>query len=84
MRRYRDLPSSAGDLHRLLAGADLDGWFRDDDGRLVFARGKHAGRPFAEVAERHPDYVGWLLSLDLLDDTRAMIAEAADGPRRRS
>jgi len=76
LRKYRDLPPTVGELHKLLTGADLGGWFRDDDGRLVFARGKHAGRPLADVAARCPDYVRWLLSLDLLDDTRALVEQA--------
>ncbi len=79
LRRYPGLPRSAAELHRHLTTADVAGWFRRDDGRVVFAKGKHAGRPLADVAARHPDYVRWLLSLDLLDDTRALITAAAGG-----
>src|SRR5262245_41599378 len=44
LHRYRDLPRTVGELHAQLAELDLGGWFRRQDGKIVLAVGKHAGR----------------------------------------
>lgn len=79
LRRYRDLPRTVAELHRHLTEADLGGWFRRRDGRLMLAMGKHVGCLLSEVVRQHPDYVRWLLSLELLDDTRQIIEAALSG-----
>ncbi len=75
--RYSDLPRTPDQLHHCLTGADIAGWFRLDDGRPVFAREKHASHPLAEIVERHPKHIRWLLSLDLLDDARHLVTAAS-------
>ena len=42
----------------------FDRWFRDRRGALVFNRGKHKGTTLAEVAEREPDYLEWMMGVD--------------------
>jgi hypothetical protein len=58
---------------------DAAWWFRRRDGQITLAMDKHAGRMPAEVAERHPDDIRWLLALNLLDGTRRVIEEASSG-----
>jgi DNA polymerase-3 subunit epsilon len=76
LSRYRDLHRTVPELHRQLTGADLGGWFRCQDGTIVLAARKHAGRPLTGVIERQPDCIRWLLSLALLEDTRHIIVTA--------
>jgi DNA polymerase-3 subunit epsilon len=77
--RYRDLPCTVPALHTQLTDLDLGGWFRRDDGNIVLAVGKHAGRRLADVVKRHPDYIRWVLAQPLLDDTRSIIESALKG-----
>lgn len=79
LKRYRDLPRTVAELHKHLTEVDLGGWFRLRDGQLVLAMGKHAGCLLSEVARRHPDYLRWLLSLELLDDIRQIVESALNG-----
>lgn len=74
--RYMDLPSDVAALHELLTDIDVGGRFRTDEGRAVFAFGKHRGRPLDEVARREPGYLEWFLREDFLDDAKALVEEA--------
>ncbi len=76
--RYDDLPRTVDALHGSTTDVDVGGRFRTEGGRVVFAFGKHRGRPLDEVARRAPGYVGWLLGQDLLDDARGLIGRALD------
>ena len=58
---------------------DLGGWFRRQDGKIVLAVGKHAGRSLADVVAQHPDYLRWMLAQPLLDDARSLIESALNG-----
>ena len=49
------LPPHPSDLHAVLNAVDVGGRFGVSGGAVVFAFGKHAGKPLAEVARRHPD-----------------------------
>lgn len=76
LARYRDLPRTVAELHRKTVGVDVGGWFRREGGRIVFAVGKHQGRPLAGVAHDAPDYLQWMLHQNLLDDARALVKRA--------
>ena len=69
--RYADLPRTVAGLHESMTDVDVGGRFRTEGGRVVFAFGKHLGRPLDEVARRDPGYLGWLLNQDFLDDAKA-------------
>jgi len=56
------LPPHPADIHALLHPVDVGGKFCRENGAVVFAFGKHAGRPLAEVARAHPDYLEWVLT----------------------
>jgi len=42
----------------------LEQWFKKEGAELVFRRGKHKGRPLAEVAARERGYLEWMLGAD--------------------
>ncbi len=45
----------------------LEQWFNKEGTELIFRRGKHRGRPLAEVAAREADYLEWMLGADDMD-----------------
>ena len=55
---------------------DVDGRFRNEGGRVVFAFGKHLGRPIDEVARLDPGYLSWFLDRDFLDDAKVLVGRA--------
>lgn len=57
------LPADPAALHASLAEVDAAGKFRRGaGGGPVFAFGKHAGRPLADVARTDPGYLAWVLA----------------------
>ena len=71
------LPPVPTDLHATIAEVDVGGTFRRDPGGVVvFAVGKHRGRPLAEVAAAAPDYLRWMLGQSFLDDALALVRDA--------
>ena len=69
LERYRDLPRKVDELHAYCERGrpfqtPFDRWFQDREGSLVFNQGKHMGRALAEVAERAPDYLEWIIRTD--------------------
>ena len=61
---------------------DVAGKFRrGDGGAVVFAFGKHAGRPLAEVARADRGYLRWLLTRPLLPDAHALVRAALAAPK---
>lgn len=82
--RYADLPRTVDGLHGLCsdtAALDMSGMFgRDEDGGIVFVKGKYKGRALEEVASDKPDYLDWMLKADFFDDTKAIAAEALGRP----
>lgn len=62
--RYRHLPRDLDGLHQYCEEARptrrYDGWFDDQSGVLVFARGKHAGVPLSQVVQSDPGYLEWM------------------------
>ena len=73
---YADLPRTVAALHESMTDVDVAGRFRTDDGRVVFAFGKHRGRPLEEVARQDPGYLTWFLDQDFLDDAKALVGQA--------
>lgn len=74
--RYPDLPRTVRDLDDRFAGVDVMGRFRREDDAIVFAFGKHAGKPLREVATESPDYLQWMLAGSFLDDVKDIIRNA--------
>ena len=76
LARYADLPRTVAALHASMTDVDIGGRFRTEGGRVVFAFGKHLGRPLDEVACRDPGYLSWLLNQDFFDDAKALVGQA--------
>ena len=68
LRYYPEMPRRVDLLQEEFAGPDVAGRFRLEGGDVVFASGKHQGRPVVEVARREPGYLRWMLDGDFLDD----------------
>jgi DNA polymerase-3 subunit epsilon len=79
VRRYKDIPKTAEGLgayvaeHRKKRTLDSGGWFISRYGKPALARGKHQGMLIREVEERDPDYLDWMLSVGLPEDTIEVI-----------
>jgi DNA polymerase-3 subunit epsilon len=78
--RYADLPRTIEGLHAACNdpnAIDMSGMFgRDEDGVVVFIRGKYKGRSLDDIAASKPDYLEWMQREDFYDDTKAIAAEA--------
>lgn len=77
--RYADLPGTIEvlDSHCNDPDAiDMSAMFgRDEDGAVVFLRGKYRGRSLSHIAAAKPDHLEWMQREDFYDDTRAIAAE---------
>ncbi len=76
-------------IHRIHHAADDR--FVDNDrkfywrgGEAYFAFSKHKDRPLAEVAEKDPGFLNWLLSADFSEETKEIARKALNGelPRK--
>lgn len=86
LQRYGHLPRDLAGLHAYCEEyaptlTELDRWFSPEEEGRVFRRGKHRGRPLAEVAKEEPDYLRWMMGADDMDDE--VIAVVADALRDR-
>ncbi len=85
LERYPHLPADLDELHRYCEEyapfrTEVDRWFSGSEGARVFRRGKHRGRPLAEVAQDEPDYLRWMLGLDDMDDeVKNVVRQALNG-----
>lgn len=85
IERYPDLPGDVGALEALLVppppqnAVDRSGKFVLRDGSVVFAFGKHSGKPLAQVARTHRDYLEWILRTDFPEDARSHVERALRG-----
>jgi len=74
LERYPHLPRDLDQLDRYCDEVqpfetEVERWFEETpEGHRLFRRGKHRGRPLAEIAGQHPDYLEWMLGLDDLDE----------------
>jgi DNA polymerase III subunit epsilon len=79
LRKYKDLPSTPERLsayiaeHRKKRALDSGGWFIPRYGKPALARGKYQGMLIREIEETDPDYLDWMLSLGLPEDTIGVI-----------
>jgi DNA polymerase III subunit epsilon len=86
LERYEHVPNDMDGLNRYCDEAmpirtELDSWFQEKDGGLVFRRGKHKGRTLVEVAENEPDYLDWMLGVDDMDEeVLEVVRGALSGP----
>jgi DNA polymerase-3 subunit epsilon len=77
--KYADLPNTPNGLSRFIAEnrrtrtLDSGGWFEMRDGEPAFARGRHQGLPIFEVAKVAPEYLEWMLTAGLPNDTIKLI-----------
>ena len=77
------LPAAPADLHAPLVEVDVAGKFRrGPGGAVVFAFGKHVGRPLAEVVSFDLGYLQWMLTRPFLDDAHALVRAAVAAARR--
>jgi DNA polymerase-3 subunit epsilon len=70
--RYPHLPRDMDALHRYCdevfpIRTAVEQWFKKEGEELIFRRGKHKGRPLAEVAAQEVDYLEWMLGADDMD-----------------
>jgi DNA polymerase-3 subunit epsilon len=75
LNRYGDIPNTAEGIsayvaeHRKKRALDSGGWFISRNGKPALARGKYQGMLIREIEESDPDYLDWMMSLGLPEDT---------------
>ena len=88
LSKYVDLPRDVASLHEHFRDprvVDLDGFFAfDDGGSIVFEKGKHRGRFLHIIAKSDRKYLEWMLTTDLMDDTKQVVRRTLGGPREVS
>ncbi len=82
IERYPHLPRDMDALHSYCDEAlpirtAIEQWFKKDGAEMVFRRGKHKGRPLADVAAREADYLDWMLGADDMDTEVLDVVRAA-------
>ncbi len=89
LRRYADLPRDVAALHELSRPpegrfVDPDKRFLWRDGEIVFAFGQYRGTRLAEVAEKNPSYLDWIVEGSFPDEAKRIARDAQRGviPRR--
>lgn len=79
MKKYQDLPNRPDYLAEFIAERrrtrvlDSAGWFLIRHGQPAFARGRHKGMRLIDVVRSSPEYIEWLLSTGLPEDTLAIV-----------
>jgi DNA polymerase-3 subunit epsilon len=84
LERYDDLPRTVEGLDGWLRAGrpnavDLTGKFVWQDREIVFAFGKHQGKPLRAVAAQAPDYLKWIVGSDFPDDAKTLVEGALRG-----
>jgi DNA polymerase-3 subunit epsilon len=89
LRRYPDLPHDVEGLHEISRPpegryADPDKRFLWRDGEIVFAFSEHRGKTLAEVAEKHPGFLDWMISKGFSEESKQIARDARKGvfPRK--
>jgi len=89
LRRYPDLPRDVEGLHEISRPpegrfADPDKRFLWRDGEIVFAFSEHRGKTLAEVAEKHPGFLDWMLTKSFSEESKQIARDARKGvfPRK--
>ena len=80
--RYPDLPRDLPGLHAYCDEVspfrtEVDRWFQEASGGLVFRRGKHRGEALSQVATEAPDYLQWMLGADDMDEEVLAVVRGA-------
>jgi DNA polymerase-3 subunit epsilon len=82
LAKYKDLPTTVADP----AGfggqtreqyADAGRWFIRRNGDLIFTKGKHRGKPLAQVASAATDYLEWMVNNCALPEDSAKFVQQA-------
>jgi len=85
LQRYPHLPRDLDGLHayceeRYPTRSEVDRWFSSGAEGRVFRRGKHVGRPLAEVVQSDPDYLRWMMRAEDMDEEVVrLVQEALEG-----
>lgn len=89
LKRYPDLPRDVARLHEISRPpegryADPDKRFLWRDGEIVFAFSEHRGKTLAEVAEKHPGFLDWMISKTFSEESKQIARDARKGvfPRK--
>ncbi len=89
LRRYADLPRDVAALHDLSRPpesrfVDPDKRFLWRDGEVVFAFGQHRGTRLADVAEKNPSYLDFIVEGSFPDEAKRIARDARRGifPRK--
>lgn len=73
LNRYEHIPRDLDGLHAYCeeyapTRTEVERWFGPEGEGRLFRRGKHKGKPLAEVAREAPDYLNWMLGADDMDE----------------
>jgi DNA polymerase-3 subunit epsilon len=84
LARYEHVPRELDGLHAYCeeyapTRSEVDRWFSPEDEGRVFRRGKHKGKPLADVARDTPDYLQWMMGADEMDEDVVAIVRTALG-----
>ena len=82
LARYPHVPQDLAGLHDYCeeyapTRTEVDRWFGPEDEGRPFRRGKHRGKPLADVAKETPDYLQWMMGADEMDEDVIAIVKAA-------
>jgi len=82
LERYPEVPRDLDGLHAYCDEVspfrtEVDRWFQEKDGKLVFRRGKHRGELLSQVAATSPDYLQWMLGTDDMDEEVLVLVRKA-------
>ena len=82
IERYPHLPRDMDALHAycdevLPIRTAIEQWFEKEGAELIFRRGKHEGRPLAEVAAQETGYLEWMLGADDMGQEVLEVVRAA-------
>jgi DNA polymerase-3 subunit epsilon len=82
LERYADLPRSVEELDAWSRprrnAVDEQGKFVRRQSEIVFAFGKHRGRPLGVVAREAPDYLRWIVGSDFPEDAKQLVRQALE------
>jgi len=84
LKEYTDLPADINGLHcfcrqREENWVDTNGKFIWEEGDVVLAFGKHAGRKLKEMAACDPGYLQWIIKNDFSAEVKDISAKALKG-----
>jgi DNA polymerase III subunit epsilon len=75
LEKYDDIPDTPNGIseytaqHRKNRALDSAGWFITRYGKPALARGKYQGLLIREIEEKDPDYLDWMLSVGIPEDS---------------